>query len=81
MKARTESSCFKLVSAVLPKLAWSDILQYYIMCEAPDVVVRVQAALLLLLVQTYGDTQVSTDVLVQTYGDTQVSTDIRGYAG
>ncbi|XP_041348486.1 ectopic P granules protein 5 homolog isoform X2 [Gigantopelta aegis] len=55
MKERTSPNCFKLVSHLLPRLAWPDILQYYQMCQPPDVVFRIQAALLLLLIQTYGD--------------------------
>ncbi|XP_076447261.1 ectopic P granules protein 5 homolog [Babylonia areolata] len=55
LKERCAPSCFQLIGHVLPKVGWSEVITSFRAHHDPQVSHRLVAALLILLVQCYGD--------------------------
>ena len=58
LKEHCAASCFQLIGRVMPKVAWTEVIAAFKARQDPQVARRLQAAILLLLVQCYGDVNV-----------------------
>nr|KAG5697609.1 hypothetical protein BaRGS_001034 [Batillaria attramentaria] len=58
LKERCAASCFQLIGHIMPKVMWPDVLVYFRTHHDPQSARRLQAALLLVLIQCYGDNNV-----------------------
>lgn len=56
LKEQCATSCFQLIGYIIPKVAWPDVLAHFRTHQDPQVARCMQASLLLLLIQCYGDT-------------------------
>ncbi|XP_046571414.1 LOW QUALITY PROTEIN: ectopic P granules protein 5 homolog [Haliotis rubra] len=55
LKERVTAPCFHLIGDILTKVTWNELVQYLMIYQPPDMTARFQSALLILLVQCYGD--------------------------
>ncbi|XP_071084165.1 ectopic P granules protein 5 homolog [Haliotis cracherodii] len=55
LKERVTAPCFHLIGYILTKVTWNELVQYLMIYQPPDMTARFQSALLILLVQCYGD--------------------------